>query len=81
MPSLRHGMPGSSARNTPTVIVKDDQPRNSKEDPMGDMKTEGKVDQVKGKARELTGKVTGKKGTEYKGKGEQLKGKVKDKVG
>ena len=48
---------------------------------MGDMKTEGKIDQVKGKARELTGKATGKKSTEYKGKGEQLKGKVKDKVG
>ena len=48
---------------------------------MGDLKTEGKVDQVKGKARELTGKVTGKKSTEYKGKAEQVKGKAKDTVG
>ena len=48
---------------------------------MGETKTEGKFDQVKGKARELTGKATGKKSTEYKGKAEQVKGKVKDKVG
>jgi len=48
---------------------------------MGDLKNEGKLDQAKGKVREVAGKVTGKCSTQTKGKGEQLKGKVKDKLG
>ena len=48
---------------------------------MGDLKNEGKLDQAKGKVREVAGKVTGKRSTQAKGKGEQLKGKVKQKIG
>jgi uncharacterized protein YjbJ (UPF0337 family) len=48
---------------------------------MANMKTEGKIDQVKGKAKETVGKVTGKKSTQVKGKAEQVKGKVKDTLG
>lgn len=43
--------------------------------------TSGKMDQVKGKAREVAGKVTGNRATQAKGKAEQLKGKVKNKPG
>ncbi len=48
---------------------------------MADMKTEGKIDQVKGEVRETVGKVTGDKSTELKGKAEKAKGSVKEKLG
>lgn len=48
---------------------------------MADMKTEGKIDQVKGEVREAIGKVTGKKSTQLKGKAQRAKGKVKEKLG
>jgi uncharacterized protein YjbJ (UPF0337 family) len=48
---------------------------------VGDLKTKGKMDQGKGKVREMAGKVTGNRKTQAKGKAEQVKGKVKDTVG
>ena len=48
---------------------------------MADMKTEGKIDRVKGEVRETVGKVTGKKSTQLKGKAEKAKGRIKEKLG
>jgi uncharacterized protein YjbJ (UPF0337 family) len=48
---------------------------------MANMKNEGKRDQIKGRARETAGKVTGKRSTQWKGKAEQAKGKMKEKLG
>lgn len=44
-------------------------------------KTEGKIDQGKGKIKEEVGKLGGDKSTEWSGKAEQVKGKVKEGVG
>ena len=44
---------------------------------MGDLKHEGKLDQAKGKVREVAGKVTGKRTTQAKGKAEQFNGTAK----
>lgn len=44
-------------------------------------KTEGKIDQGKGKIKEEVGKLGGDKSTEISGKGEQLKGHVKEGIG
>jgi uncharacterized protein YjbJ (UPF0337 family) len=71
----------TGAQSVCTYREECDPTRKSKEDEMGDLKNEGKLDRAKGKVREVAGKVTGKKGTEAKGKGEQFKGKVKDKLG
>jgi uncharacterized protein YjbJ (UPF0337 family) len=38
----------------------------------------GTGDKIKGKANEVTGKVTGDKKQQLKGKGQQLKGGMKD---
>ena len=48
---------------------------------MNDEKVDGKFDQAKGKGKEIAGKVTGDKSTEYSGKGEQMKGKAKETYG
>jgi uncharacterized protein YjbJ (UPF0337 family) len=42
--------------------------------------SDSKVDKLKGKANEVTGKVTGNRTKQVKGKGQQAKGGVKDKV-
>jgi uncharacterized protein YjbJ (UPF0337 family) len=44
-------------------------------------KTEGKIDQGKGKVKEEAGKLGGDKSTEWSGKAEQVKGKVKEGIG
>ncbi|MBI2724335.1 MAG: CsbD family protein [Chloroflexi bacterium] len=44
-------------------------------------KMDGKGDELKGKAKEGFGKLTGDKDTEAEGKGDQAKGKVKNTVG
>jgi uncharacterized protein YjbJ (UPF0337 family) len=44
-------------------------------------KTEGKMDQGKGKIKEEVGKLGGDKSTEWSGKAEQVKGKVKEGIG
>lgn len=41
-------------------------------------KHDAKLDQLKGKVKEETGKVTGDKRTEYEGKTEKTSGKVKE---
>lgn len=41
-------------------------------------KLEGRTRQVKGKATELAGKVTGDKTTQVRGKGEQIAGKAQE---
>jgi uncharacterized protein YjbJ (UPF0337 family) len=43
--------------------------------------TKGKSKQVKGKAREAFGKLTGKKTQQIKGKAEQAAGKVQERYG
>jgi uncharacterized protein YjbJ (UPF0337 family) len=48
---------------------------------MGDTKIKGTMDRAKGKAKEMSGKVTGSKTDQAKGKAEQLKGKAKEKFG
>ncbi|TMB96884.1 MAG: CsbD family protein [Chloroflexi bacterium] len=48
---------------------------------MADTKVKGTMDRAKGKAKEMTGKVTGKRTTQAKGKAEQLKGRAKEKFG
>jgi uncharacterized protein YjbJ (UPF0337 family) len=48
---------------------------------MAGKKIEGKVEQVKGRARVAVGKVTGKRSTQLKGKAQQAKGKIKEKLG
>jgi uncharacterized protein YjbJ (UPF0337 family) len=48
---------------------------------MAGKKIEGKVEQVKGRARVAVGKVTGKRSTQLKGKAQQAKGKIKQKHG
>jgi uncharacterized protein YjbJ (UPF0337 family) len=48
---------------------------------MASRKTEGRIDQVKGRVREQVGKVTGKKSAELKGKAQRAKGKIKEKLG
>ncbi len=45
------------------------------------LRTEGKIDQAKGKVKELAGAASGSKTTKAKGKAETLKGKLKDTVG
>jgi uncharacterized protein YjbJ (UPF0337 family) len=42
---------------------------------------EGSVEQAKGKAKEVTGKVTGDSKLETEGKGDQVKGKIQNTVG
>ena len=44
-------------------------------------KAEGKLDEVKGKIKEETGKAVGDRSTEWSGKADQLKGKVKEGIG
>lgn len=48
---------------------------------MADERFEGKTDQMKGKAKEYAGKVTGDEDTEAEGKAENLKGKAKETYG
>jgi uncharacterized protein YjbJ (UPF0337 family) len=48
---------------------------------MGDTKIKGTMDRAKGKAKEMSGKVTGKRSDQAKGKAEQLKGRTKEKRG
>lgn len=48
---------------------------------MAGKKIEGKIEQLKGRARVAVGKVTGKKSTELKGKAQQARGKLKEKLG
>jgi len=48
---------------------------------MDNEKWEGREDQLKGKGKEVAGKVTGDEDTEAEGKGEQMKGKVKETYG
>lgn len=48
---------------------------------MADTKIKGTMDRAKGKAKEMTSKVTGKRSTQAKGKAEQLKGRAKEKFG
>jgi uncharacterized protein YjbJ (UPF0337 family) len=48
---------------------------------MGDTKIKGTMDRAKGKAKEVSGKVTGKRSDQAKGKAEQLKGRAKEKFG
>ena len=48
---------------------------------MTDNVTEGKLNQIKGKAREESGKVTGNKSEQIKGKAEQAAGKVQEQFG
>jgi uncharacterized protein YjbJ (UPF0337 family) len=43
--------------------------------------SKGSVEQTKGKAKELAGKVAGDKKTEAEGKADQVKGKVQNTVG
>jgi uncharacterized protein YjbJ (UPF0337 family) len=45
------------------------------------LQAEGKMDEVKGRAREAWGGVTGDTGDEVQGKAEQLGGKIKQGVG
>jgi len=42
---------------------------------------EGKMHQVKGKVKEVTGKITNNPDLEAEGKGEVLAGKVQEKIG
>ncbi len=42
--------------------------------------SDSKVDKLKGKVNEATGKVTGNRTKQAKGKGQQTKGGVKDKL-
>ena len=44
-------------------------------------KTEGKMDQGKGKIKEEVGKLGGDKSTEWSGKADQAKGHVKEGIG
>jgi uncharacterized protein YjbJ (UPF0337 family) len=48
---------------------------------MGDTKIKGTMDRAKGKAKEMSGKVNGKRSDQAKGKAEQLKGRAKEKFG
>jgi len=48
---------------------------------MAGKKIEGKVEQVKGRARVAVGKLTGKRSTQLKGKTQQARGKIKEKLG
>jgi uncharacterized protein YjbJ (UPF0337 family) len=48
---------------------------------MADDITKGKLKQIKGKAREESGKVTGNKSQEIKGKREKAAGKVQEQYG
>jgi uncharacterized protein YjbJ (UPF0337 family) len=50
-------------------------PRNTR------LRTEGKLDQVKGKLKELAGRATGSRRAKAQGKVETLKGKSKDTAG
>jgi uncharacterized protein YjbJ (UPF0337 family) len=43
--------------------------------------TKGKWNQIKGKVREESGKLTGNKSQEIRGKGEQAAGKVREQYG
>lgn len=45
---------------------------------MDNEKRDAKLDQLKGKVKEETGKLTGDKRTEYEGKTEKTSGKVKE---
>lgn len=48
---------------------------------MADNVTQGKLNQIKGKAREESGKVTGNKSEQIKGKAEQAAGKLREQFG
>lgn len=48
---------------------------------MNKHQVDGRIDEAKGKAKEVAGKVTGDKSTEYKGKAEKLAGKAEAKYG
>jgi uncharacterized protein YjbJ (UPF0337 family) len=48
---------------------------------MADNVTKGKLNQIKGKAREESGKVTGNKSEEIKGKAKNAAGKVQEQYG
>lgn len=47
---------------------------------MADKKIEGKIEQVKGKARAAVGKATGNKSAQLKGKAQQARGKLTEKL-
>lgn len=47
----------------------------------GELKTEGKLDEMKGKVKEQAGKLGGDRSTEIGGKLDQAKGKIKQGVG
>lgn len=44
-------------------------------------RTEGKVDEMKGRARSAAGDISGDRSQQLKGQGEQLKGKAKQALG
>jgi uncharacterized protein YjbJ (UPF0337 family) len=48
---------------------------------MAGKKIEGKIGQIKGKARAAVGKATGNKSAELKGRAQQAKGKLTEKLG
>lgn len=48
---------------------------------MASKKIEGKIGQVKGRARAAVGKATGNKSAELKGRAQQAKGKLTEKLG
>ncbi|MGH2637738.1 MAG: CsbD family protein [Rhabdochlamydiaceae bacterium] len=48
---------------------------------MSDLEGQGKVDEVKGKARKVIGSITDDKGEEIRGEAEVQKGKAKQRIG
>jgi uncharacterized protein YjbJ (UPF0337 family) len=54
---------------------------NAKETPMNKDQVRGKVENLKGRAKEAAGAITGNKETQAEGTVERIKGAVREKVG